>query len=99
MANTIHAWIRTEDEGFGHLVFVDSTIADVADNLSDSNVIAIIDESLMVECEFTYEQPSKPYNKTIWWYRPKSNADPNSAIISQDDVDRFLSQFDTSGEV
>jgi hypothetical protein len=96
VSSTIHAWIRTEGEGFKHLTFLDSTIVDVAENLRGNNVIAIIDESLMVECEFTYEQPSNPYNKTIWWWRPKVEVKPDL------DVDlSFLAEldgFDTLGE-
>ena len=93
MSSTIHAWVRTEDEGFEHLTFLDSTIVDVAKSIRDKDVVTIMDEALMVECEITYEQPSKPYNKTIWWWRPKAVADP--AIKN---VDEFLSSFDTLGE-
>lgn len=85
MPSTIHAWVRTEDEGFEHLTFLDSSIVDVAESIRDRDVVAIIDESLMVECELTYEQPSKPYNKTIWWYRPK--IDPREQLMI--DIARF----------
>lgn len=98
MNNTIHAWIRNDDETFRHLTFLDLTISQVAETLRGNNVIAIIDESLMVECEFTYEQPSNPYNKTIWWYRPRAEANSNSRIINQADVDKFLADLDTLGE-
>jgi hypothetical protein len=99
MITTVHAWIRTDDEGFEHLTFLDTSIEDAVKEIGDEKIIAIFDESMVVEGEFTYEQPSRPFNKTIWWYRPRDKADPNSQIVSDAmDVDEFLAHLDTLGE-
>ena len=81
----VHAWVRKEDETFEHLTFLDVTIAEAVERIGDQNIIAIFDEKNVVEGEFTYEQPSKPYNKTIWWYRPK--VDPREQLMI--DIARF----------
>jgi hypothetical protein len=93
MASTIHVWVRKDDDGFEHLTFLNSTMTEVAESIKDKKIIAMIDESLTVECEITYEQPSRPYNRSVWWWRPKAVADP--AIKN---VDEFLASFDTLGE-
>jgi lantibiotic modifying enzyme len=61
----VHAWVRNDDDTYGHY-FYDNYL-EAANDLRDENIIAIVAEGMVVDLELTYEQPSKPYNKTIWW--------------------------------
>lgn len=93
MTKIIHVWVRTEDETFEHKVF--SSFLEATQALTNQKIIAMIAEDMVVDFEVTYEQPSKPYNKTIWWNKK------NMAVAGElggMTTDEFLAQFDGLGE-
>ena len=71
----VHAWIRNDDDTYGHYTY--NNYLEAADDLRNEKIIAIIAEGMVMGLEITYEQPSKPYNRSIWWHRKaqeKTNA-------------------------
>jgi lantibiotic modifying enzyme len=61
----VHAWIRNDDDTYGQYTY--NSYLEAANDLRDEQIIAILAEDMVVDLELTYDQPSKPYNKTIWW--------------------------------
>jgi len=70
----VHAWIRNDDDTYGQYTY--NSYSEAANDLKDENIIAIIAEDMVVDLEITYEQPSKPYNKTIWWRADRDKVKP-----------------------
>ena len=63
----IHAFIRNEDDSYEQRIYssYDNAVADLADR----DIIFMVSEDVALDAEITYEQPSKPYNRSIWWRR------------------------------
>ena len=93
MTKIIHVWIRTETDGFEHKVF--NSFREATEALTNENIIAMLAEDMVIDFEVTYEQPSNPYNKTIWWNRK------NMAVAGElggMTVDEFLENINTLEE-
>jgi len=93
MTKIIHVWIRTETDGFEHKVF--NSFREATETLTNEKIIAMLAEDMVIDFEVTYEQPSNPYNKTIWWNRKNMAA---AGELGGMTTDEFLAQFDGLGE-
>lgn len=93
MTKIIHVWVRTENDGFEHKVY--NSFVEAVAALKCHDIISMLAEDMVIDFEVTYEQPSNPYNKTIWWNR-KNMAVANE--LGGMTTDEFLAQFDGLGE-
>ena len=85
----IHAFIRNEDDSYEQRIYssYDNAVADLADR----DIIFMVSEDVALDAEITYEQPSKPYNKSIWWRRGKGKLHSHS-----DDLLNHLDKLELS---
>ena len=93
MTKIIHVWVRTENDGFEHKVY--NSFVEAVTALKGQDIISMLAEDMVIDFEVTYEQPSNPYNKTIWWNR-KNMA--TAGELGGMTTDEFLAQFDGLGE-
>jgi len=72
----VHAYIRNDDDTYGHYSY--NNYLEAVTDLKDEEIIFIVANDLALDAEVTYEQPSKPYNRTIWHRQTdKSKANAN----------------------
>jgi hypothetical protein len=81
---TVHVYVRNDDDSFNRHTY--NNYLEAANELRGENIIFMIAEGMALDAEVTYEQPSKPYNRSIWWRRSKDK------VFA--DADEFLAHLD-----